>query len=157
MRRKEREITNMDEIINVMKKCDVCRLALNDDGFPYIIPLNFGLEYENGTVKLYFHSAVEGRKLDLIKKDDRAGFEMDCCHQLQYFKEKGYCTMSYESVAGKGRLHILAEKEKAAALTKLMEQYHPQGNAYYNPAAIGRTTVLCLTVTEISGKRKLPI
>ena len=44
MRQGNREITELNEIIGVMKKCDVCRLALNDNGYPYILPLNFGME-----------------------------------------------------------------------------------------------------------------
>ena len=95
-----------------MKRCDGCRLALNDDGYPYILPLNFGIKIVDGKVILYFHSALEGYKVDIIKKDNRASFEMDCKHQLQYFKEKGYCTMAYESVIGSGRIRILEEVEK---------------------------------------------
>lgn len=55
MRRKDREISDFDEIIEVIKKCDVCRIALNDDGFPYVVPLNFGLDVQDGNVFLYFH------------------------------------------------------------------------------------------------------
>lgn len=154
MRRSDREITAVDEMVEVMKKCDVCRLALNDDGYPYIVPLNFGMDYSEGVIRLYFHSASEGYKTELMQKDNRASFEMDCGHELQYFEEKGYCTMAYESVIGRGRIHILEEDEKAQALTKLMEQYHPDGKIYYNPAAIKRTLVYCLTVEQISGKRK---
>ena len=49
MRRSDREIKNRDEIIEVMKKCDVCRLAFNDEDYPYILPLNFGMEVQNGS------------------------------------------------------------------------------------------------------------
>ena len=156
MRQKNREITELNEIVEVMRSCDVCRLALNDDGYPYIVPLNFGLEVIDGTIKLYFHSALEGYKLDLIKKDNRASFEMDCKHQLQYFEEKGYCTMAYESVVGRGRIRILDEEEKMDALKKIMSQYHKDKEAYFNPAAISRTMVYVLTVEKITGKRKNP-
>jgi len=54
MRRKDREVTDLSEI---MKNCDVCRLALNDDGFPYILPLNFGMAVNGEKITLYFHSA----------------------------------------------------------------------------------------------------
>ena len=47
MRRSDREITDLKEIVEIMRKCDVCRLALNDDGYPYIIPLNFGMCFDN--------------------------------------------------------------------------------------------------------------
>lgn len=156
MRQKNREIKEFNEIIEVMKSCDVCRLALNDGGYPYILPLNFGIEVVDGKLNLYFHSALEGHKVDLIKKDNRASFEMDCRHQLQYFEEKGYCTMSYESVIGRGRIRILDEEEKMDALMKLMDHYHMGKEAYFNPAAIPRTLVYVLEVEKITAKRKEP-
>ena len=156
MRQKNREIKEFNEIIEVMKSCDVCRLALNDGGYPYILPLNFGIEVVDGKLNLYFHSALEGHKVDLIKKDNRASFEMDCRHQLQYFEEKGYCTMSYESVIGRGRIRILDEEEKMDALMKLMDHYHMGKDAYFNPAAIPRTLVYVLEVEKITAKRKEP-
>ncbi|MDD3174060.1 MAG: pyridoxamine 5'-phosphate oxidase family protein, partial [Herbinix sp.] len=82
MRRQDREVTNMDEIITIMKKCDVCRLALFDEEFPYIIPMNFGFTYQNGEIELYFHCAKAGKKLDLINLNPKVGFEMDCSHRL---------------------------------------------------------------------------
>ena len=156
MRQKDREVTEREEIIDIMRRCDVCRLALNDEGYPYIVPLNFGLDADGEKITLIFHSALEGTKLDLMRKDARASFEMDCKHQLQYFEEKGYCTMAYESVIGRGRLRILSEEEKTEALQKLMNQYHPNQNAYFNPAAIARTLVYVLEVEQMTGKRKLP-
>ena len=63
MRRNDREITEFSEMTDVMKRCDVCRLALNDeDGYPYLLPLNFGMEETDGRVTLYFHGAKEGKK-----------------------------------------------------------------------------------------------
>ena len=156
MRQENREIKEFNKIIEVMKSCDVCRLALNDGGYPYILQLNFGMEVVDGIVNLYFHSALEGYKVDLIKKDNRASFEMDCKHQLQYFQEKGYCTMSYESVIGSGRIRILGEEEKMDALRKLMDHYHMEKDAYFNPMAISRTLVYVLKVEKITGKRKEP-
>lgn len=63
MRRADREITDFDELIAVMRGCDVCRLALHDEPYPYILPLNFGLEVDGETVRLYFHGADTGRSM----------------------------------------------------------------------------------------------
>lgn len=157
MRRNDREIKDRAEILAVMRRCAVCHLALNDaDGYPYVLPLNYGIEEKDGQVVLYFHSALAGKKLDLLARDSRAAFAVDTKHRLQYFEEKGYCTYAYESVLGRGRLRLLAEEEKAAALDALMEHYHPGEHAYYNPAAIPRTAVYALEVEEMTGKRKLP-
>lgn len=155
MRRSDREVTDKNEIIEIIKSCDRLTLALNDDGYPYIIPLNFGLDIENDKITLIFHSALEGKKIDLIKKDNRASFEMDCKHQLQYFEDKGYCTMAYESVIGKGKIKILNDDEKLNALKKIMKQYHGDENAYFNKAAMERTLVYCLEVESITAKRKM--
>lgn len=156
MRQKDREVKDLNEIIEIMRNCDVCRLALHDEEFPYILPLNFGMEVVEGRIKLYFHSALEGYKVELIKKDNRASFEMDRNHQLQYFEEQGYCTMSYESVIGQGIIRVLNENERAAALEKLMAHYHKGKRVWYNPAAIPRTMVYVLDVQRITAKRKLP-
>ena len=72
MRRSDREITDRNEILQVMERCDVCRLALNDGEYPYILPLNFGMEQAGEQIILYFHGATEGKKLNLIARDPRA-------------------------------------------------------------------------------------
>ena len=155
MRQKQREITDEDELLEIMQKCDVCRLAFNHaDGYPYILPVNFGIGRRAGKLCLYLHSALEGEKVAVMKKDSRVSFEMDREHRLQYFPEQGYCTMSYESVIGRGRIQILADEEKEAALEILMDHYHPGKHAYFNPAAVPRTLVYALTVEEMTGKRK---
>ena len=154
MRKQEREVKDIAEILDIMRRCDVCRIALNNDGFPYIVPLNFGLWVEDGQIRLVFHSALEGTKLDLIRRDNRASFEMDCGHRLQYFEDRGYCTMAYESVVGYGCIRILEDAQKEDALSAIMEQYHPGKDAYFNPAAIPRTLVYVLEVDGVSGKRK---
>ena len=104
MRRADREITDFDELIAVMRGCDVCRLALHDEPYPYILPLNFGLEVDGGTVRLYFHGADTGTKYDLIARNPNASFEMDRGHELILDDEHGNCTMTYESVIGQGRI-----------------------------------------------------
>lgn len=154
MRRKDREITDWEDILDIMKRCNVCRLGLNDDGYPYIVPLNFGLIVNEDKIELIFHGAMEGHKLDLIRADNRASFEMDCSHTLQYFEERGYCTYAYESVIGRGHVEFAGEEEKAAMLQVLMDHYHPDRRAGFNPAAIPRTAVFKLKVESISGKRK---
>ena len=154
MRKADREIKNKEEIIDIIKKCDVIRLAFNNGDYPYILPLNFGFEVKNDKVIFYLHSALEGTKVEIMKKDNRASFEMDTKHELQYYEEKGYCTMSYESVIGRGRIRILSEEEKMNALKKLMWHYHESEDTYFNPAAISRTLVYSLEVEEMTAKRK---
>lgn len=156
MRRSDREISNKNEILEVMEKCDVCRLALNDteQGYPYILPLNFGMKTDGGQVVLYFHGANKGRKYELIAKDNRVTFEMDRGHQLVLDETSGNCTMNYESVIGRGRIEIVSGEEKEDALRVLMQHYREE-NFPYNKAVVPQTTILKLTVEEMSGKRRV--
>ena len=154
MRKSDREIKSKEEIIDIIKRCDVIRLAFNNGDYPYILPLNFGFEVKNDKVIFYLHSALEGTKVDIMKKDNRASFEMDTKNELQYYEERGYCTMSYESIIGRGRIRILPEDEKMNALKKLMGHYHKSEDTYFNPAAMSRTLVYSLEVEEMTAKRK---
>ena len=105
MRRSDREITSLEDILAVMRRCEVCRLALNDGGWPYIVPLSFGMEESGDSLRLFFHSALEGRKTDLLGAGPRAAFEMDCSLRLEYDAGRGCCACYYESVMGRGRAH----------------------------------------------------
>ena len=152
MRRKDREITSVIEMVEVMKKCDVCRVALNNNGYPYIIPLNFGIKTEGEQITLYFHGADEGKKYELIRQDNRASFEMDCSHKLIADRDGCRCTMGYESIVGRGRIEIVSEEEKRDALCALMKQYH-EDDFPFREEVVSRTTVMKLTVEEMTGKR----
>lgn len=153
MRRSDREITDFSAIIDVIKRCDVCRIALNDGDFPYIVPLNFGMSIEDEKIVLYFHSANEGKKLDLIARDNRAAFEMDCAHELVTDEATGNCTMNYECVMGQGTVEILSEAEKLPALRILMSHYR-KADFPFNESVIPKTTLFKLTVASVTAKAR---
>lgn len=148
MRRSDREVKEFNDIVAIIEKCDVCRLALNNNGYPYILPLNFGMTVKGNKIELYFHGAMEGTKYDLIEKDNRASFEMDCAHRLVTEIERGSCTMEYESVIGQGHIEMLSEDEKYDALCILMKHYH-QEEFPFNQAVIPRTKVFKLVVEKV--------
>lgn len=153
MRRRDREIKEFDEIVKIIKKCDSLVLGLNDEGYPYLVPLNFGMDIEDGQLYLYFHCAKEGKKLDLIQKDNRASFEMDHAHQLVLNDEKMSCTMGYESVTGKGFIEIVSEDKKIKGLKILMKHYHVS-EFPFSLKPVKNTTVFRLKVIELKGKRR---
>jgi len=153
MRRKDREITDMDSIIEIIRKCDTCRISLFDEEYPYIIPMNFGFDKSGDQLMLYFHGAHEGKKIDLIKKCNRASFEMDCAHKLITGEKACNYTMEYESVCGNGIIEILGPQDRAAALKHLMKQYSSKENFEFDSSELNAVTVLRLKVNSITGKR----
>ena len=153
MRRKDREITDFDASLQIIRACDSWVLGLNDDGFPYLVPMNFGMDIEEGQLYLYFHCANEGKKLDLIRKDNRVTFEMDCEHNFILYEERMSCTMGFASVIGHGTISFVPEEEKLDALKILMRQYHAE-DFRFNTDMVPATTVLRLKVSDVIGKRR---
>ena len=151
MRRKEREITVRDEIDGIIRRCRVCRLALCDGTRPYIVPLHFGYDGRF----LYFHSAGEGRKIDMIRKNNRVCFEFDILHDIIEAEQACDWGSKYESVIGSGTAEIVDTLEaKKDALGWIMRQYGSD-NRDFAEASLGKTLVLRVSILEISGKARL--
>lgn len=152
MRRKDREVTIPSEIADIMSRCEILRLALNTETVPYILPVNFGMEPDGMT--LYIHGAVSGTKYEIIARDNRASFEMDCCTELVLNEADHECSMTYESVIGWGYLEEVTEPDaKRHAIGRLMAQYHAEGFPY-SEAPLPRTRIFKLNVEERTAKRR---
>ena len=156
MRRADREITDFEEIVAILRKCNVCRVAMFDDEYPYILPLNYGMKVENGVVKLYFHGAMQGTKYELVARNNHVSFEVDCEHEMVIGNEAESCTwgMAYKSVIGRGILEIVPDDEKIEALTTFMNHFG-QKECRFNPKVVEHTGVMKLTVTSLTGKQRV--
>ncbi len=153
MRRKDREITDPVKIDEIIKSCDCCRIGLYDDNKVYIVPLNFGYVNNNGKRVFYFHSASEGRKLDLINRNGYASFEMDTAHKLVPGSNSHHCTYLYQCVMGEGRISIVADlTEKLLGLNAIMSQYTGKSDNTFEQATVDRTSVIRLDIENLSCK-----
>ena len=149
MRRKEKEITDLSGIESIIEKSVVCRLAMSDDGQPYVVPLCFG--YADHT--LYFHSAGEGRKIEILRKNNRVCFEFDI-DPMVVKKGPDGCDwgMKFQSVIGTGRAEFIRdEASKRKALDIIMGQYG-DGPFQYADAKVERTVVIGVRIEEMTGK-----
>ena len=127
MRRKDREVTEFNEIVKIMSNCKVCRIAVNDCEFPYIVPLNFGFDADvsadsDSVITLYFHAAKVGKKIDLFEKNPLVCYEMDTLVNLKEGDIACKSGANYESIIGNGEVIFISDKaEKIHALNKVME------------------------------------
>jgi len=155
MRRKERQLTELSEIEQIISRADVCRIALADNNIPYIVTLNFGYTgSENGS--FYFHCAKEGRKLEMIRRNNYVCFELDTDHEL-YEGEKG-CDwgMKFSSVVGYGKISMVEDKElRIKALDCIMSHYSDRKIFSYDERVLEKTTILRLDIVEMTGKKKI--
>jgi len=151
MRKHEREIREETEIHEILEKALVCRLGLYDGRYPYVVPLNYG--YRDG--RLYFHSAREGRKIDILKKFDRVCIEVDIDSRIVPGDAPCRWAAKYRSVIGFGRARIVDdEAEKKAALDVIMAHYGGQGGEY-DEKSLQRTCVIEVVIENMTGKQSL--
>ena len=134
MRRSDREVTGLEEIRQVIDKCKVCRVAMADEEGLYIVPLNFGYEFEGNNLVLYIHSAKDGRKVRAFAPTCPVAVEMDC--ETGLIEGDTACRYGYafSSVIGSGRAFPMADTaEKIHGLKLLM--FHQTGKDFDFTAA----------------------
>ena len=121
MRRKDREVTDNNEITNIIRSCSCCRLGFydKDQDEIYIVPLSFGYEETNNKRIFYFHGAKVGRKVELLKASPKVGFEVDTDHELVRGASACNHSIKYKSIIGTGVAEIIEnddEKRRACCL-----------------------------------------
>lgn len=150
MRRKEKELTNQSDIEAILKKAFVCHLGLADGDRPYVVPMNYG--YEDGHI--YLHGAAEGKKLDIIKKNDKVCFEMELFQQEIIKPGDQPCDWgtAFQSVIGFGTAKLLqTDEEKTRALNIIIKPH--DGRSFAFPEGMLKlTAVIDITIEEMTGK-----
>jgi len=149
MRRHEKEITAKGELEQVLWQGRVCHLAIPDDPLPYLLPLNYG--YQDGA--LYFHSAPQGRKIELLKKQHRACFSVTIDYGIIEAERACSWGARFTSIMGSGRIEFIeGHQQKQAALHILMAQYSDQTFSF-EQAQVDATLVFKLIIETMSGKQ----
>lgn len=149
MRKSQREIRDRAEIETIIRGSQVCRLGLTDGDEPYIVPLCFGYDGR----ALYFHCAQEGRKLEILRGNNRVCFEFDIVEGIVEDPQACNWGVRYRSVIGFGTARLVEEPDdKLRALAIIMKQYSQEAFAFPDDA-VARTAVVKVTIETISGKR----
>ena len=149
MRRKEREIKDIEEIESIIQQSSVCRLGLSENNNPYVVPLCFG--YQDKT--LYFHSATEGQKIQMIRSNNHVCFEIDIeCELVEARKACGW-GMRFLSVIGFGKACIIEDAaEKRSAFDIIMRHYSDESYEYPDDA-IQACVIIKVSIESMAGKK----
>ncbi len=152
MRRSEREIKEHDRIIDMLNQNKVLRLAMINQGKPYVVPLNYGYEYIEGQFIFYIHSAKDGKKIECIDQNPYVCLEMDSHHQLiegDIACQYGY---HYQSLIASGiGMIVESAEEKKKGLSLLMT--HQTGKEFeITEAQTENVAVIKVIVESISAK-----
>jgi uncharacterized protein len=150
MRKTEDEIKDREEIESIIKQAQVCRVAFYDGQTPYIVPMNFG--YKDNC--LYFHCATEGKKLDIIRQNDKVCFELDIEDQI--VKTAGsLCSWSskYRSVIGFGKAFITNNWQEKSAALNIITQHYGADHHDFSEKEVERLSIIKVEIASMTGKK----
>ncbi len=122
MTRREQQVTDINEIIEILEKSKVVHVGMIDGDEPYVVPMNYGYVLENDKLTIYLHGARRGRKIDAIKANPKVFYEM-CC-DITPFEGEVACKygITYASIMGRGLATLVEDvEEKKKALSILMK------------------------------------
>lgn len=156
MRRKDRELTGRDNIEPILKACKVCRIAMIADGKPYVIPMNFGYEWDESGLTLYFHSGLKGKKIDALRADPSVCFEMDMEDGVIDGGDTA-CKYSYafSSLIGEGRVEFAQDNaEKRHGFDVIMRHLTGRDGWTYSDAHLSVAEVMRVHADSFEASRK---
>ncbi len=158
MRRKDREVTDTAEIEEIIKGCKTCHVAMALEGEPYVVPLSFGYERKGETLTLYFHSAKEGKKLDILHKNSRVCFEMAVEGELIHTQIPCNSGYYFSSVMGKGDVEFVEDPEEKRHALSLLMKHQAGRDIVFGEKQAETVCIYKICTRDFGGKKKaLPL
>ncbi|NLK25410.1 MAG: pyridoxamine 5'-phosphate oxidase family protein [Euryarchaeota archaeon] len=152
MRLREKEITDRSEIEDILKREKVCRFAMCDGDTPYVLPTTYG--YHNGY--MYFHSSKKGRKMEILRENNRVCFVVDTGHELVQGPVETSCksTIRFKSVIGTGRAKMVDDpEEKRKAMDIIMCSVFGKAEFKYTEEGLRDMAIIRLDIDSLTGKK----
>ena len=157
MTKRELQVTDLNEIKAILDTAKILHLGLAVDNEPYVVPMNYGYAMEDGNLTLYLHSALRGKKLDMIRANPRVFFEIDC--DLLPFEGQLPCQygLAYSSLMGRGTARIIEDVEEKMQAMSLLMKTQTAKDFTFNDRLVSIVAVIRIDVAEYTAKhRPLP-
>ncbi len=152
--KREREVTDVNEIKEILDKSMIVHVGMIDGDEPYVVPMNYGYTLEDGELCIYLHGATVGRKIDIIKANPKVFFEMEC--DVTPFEGKVACQYgtTYASVMGLGTAKVLTDIDKKIdGLTKFMKTQTGKDFTFDEKMA-SIVSVIKITAKDFTAKKR---
>lgn len=146
-----KDIVRKDEMLDVIKQCKFCHVGFVDGDMPYVLGFNFGYEDD----KIYLHCAKEGKKLDILRKNNNVCVMFDTGHEFFHRHEHVACSyrMRYKSVMAMGKAYIIDDyDEKLKGLQILMKQYSDRTFEYSKPS-VDNVVIIRIEIEKMTGRK----
>ena len=152
--RREREVTDLGRICEILDKSMVLHLGMVDGDEPYVVPMNYGYTMEDGKLTVYLHGALWGRKLDIIRVNPKLFFSLEC--DVVPFDGDIACRYgtTYASVMGSGIAEIVTDvEEKKKGLSVLMKTQTGK-DFTFEDKMVSIVSVIKIDVAEYTAKER---
>ena len=142
---------DLEKIEEIMKKCDACFVGMADENNqPYVVPFNFG--YKDKCI--YLHSAQNGKKMDILRKNNKVCVSFSTDHQIAFQHPDVACSylLKYRSVQAFGHVEFIEDPaEKVKVMNIIMQKYSGR-DFKYGPPAIKEVACYKVVIDKIYGK-----
>ena len=157
MTKRERQVTDPAEIRHILDTGKVLHLGLSVNDDPYVVPMNYGYTLEEGKLVIYLHSAVRGKKLDMVQANPKVFFSIDC--DRMPFEGRVPCQygMVYSSIMGRGTATLVEDPEAKMEAMSIFMKSQTGKDFTFNERLVSIVTVIRIDVAEYTAKhRPLP-
>ncbi|WP_455646199.1 pyridoxamine 5'-phosphate oxidase family protein [Methanosphaera sp.] len=152
MRRKNLEITDVNEMGKILDKTNTIHLGLNNNEYPLILPLSFGYEIIDEKIVIYFHGGLKGIRYELLKKDNHV------CVQTEVFSEYKEtitsATTHFDSIIGFGQAIELIDDEERIHGMKLIIKHCGFEGMEIDKKLFEKTSMFKVVLKEVQCKSK---
>lgn len=159
MHREKVRITDKEMITEMLKRCHVAVVSLHDEPYPYAVPMNYGFTWEDKLI-FYFHMAIEGHRIELIKKNDNVMLSIYEWLDRHGFKPYRNENHDYRSVNVFGKAEIITtenEEEYIKGMSALQTCNFRKPILRITPEMKNRLFVLKITADIVTAKSQYPI
>ena len=157
MTKRERQVTDEKQIRHILDTAKVLHLGLAVDNEPYVVPMNYGYTMEEGKLTMYLHSAVKGKKLDMIRQNPKVFFSLDC--DRKPFEGRVPCQygLVYSSLMGRGTAALVEDVEEKKQAMSILMKTQTGKDFSFEDRLVSIVTVIRIDVQEYTAKhRPLP-
>ena len=157
MTKRERQVTDPQQILEILDKAKVMHLGLCENNEPYVVPMNYGYTMEEGKLVMYLHSAVRGKKLDMIQANPKVFFAIDCDRMPFEGEKPCQYGLVYSSVMGKGIATIVEDVEEKMKAMSILMKTQTGKDFSFEDRLVSIVAVIRIDVAEFTAKhRPLP-
>ena len=155
MRRNDREVTDIKGIEEILRECKMCHVAMVDDRTPYVVPLSYGYKITDGNVlELYFHSALKGRKLDILRHNNKVCFELSLEGEPVHSETPCNSGYYFSSVIGFGEAVFIEDVDEKCSALSIMFRHQADRDVSFTAEQAESVCVFKIVSSDFKGKKK---